>query len=251
MALGEQFGEMILNVLILAVVLASPVVLACVIIDDLQERRRIAVSKTKSKIDSFCSATNAPGFGAGRLYVGLLLLLFYIIEDPQAFNDPLKITNLLYQSTADNSLHGGAEKVARLLVDGDTTQLNSFFTDALLFEVKAVILLLLAWQVTAAWPTRPLLVAPFIIVFMLYTIFLPMLYGVLKQQIRFPVITLSSGNELLSKSTGKLFLLNKNDQEFVVWDSIRKKVLWIPKGEVKAAVVGQAERVFTHLETTR
>jgi len=50
-------------------------------------------------------------------------------------------------------------------------------------------------------------------------------------------VTLNSPDASLTHDMGTLYLLSKSDTEFVVWDVRGKRLLWIPKDEIKWADV--------------
>jgi hypothetical protein len=123
-------------------------------------------------------------------------------------------------------------------------RLAGYFSDALLFEAKALVLMLLAWHATEPWKIRPLLLIPFIVMSLLYTLFLPMLYGVLHFDARFPVVELQTKAAAMPNGTGRLYLLNAGDDDFVLWHAGERHVLWVPKSEVLLARIGRAEPVL-------
>jgi Leu/Phe-tRNA-protein transferase len=89
------------------------------------------------------------------------------------------------------------------------------------------------------------MVSPFVIVFMVFLILLPMVYGVLMRPARFAHVSIESENRMLADRPAGLFLLNKTDNEFVLWDPARRQVLWIPKEGVKGARVEHIQFLFS------
>jgi hypothetical protein len=180
------------------------------------------------------------GSARATLFGVLLVLLLLGSEDPQRLNAPLHISNLLFVQTPP-----AAGSLSALLLNGERTQLKAIFANSLLMLVKAVVLLLLAWRVAAPWRWRLLLSAPFVLIVLLYTVLLPMLYGVLQRQIRLPVISLDSTSADVN-AADKLYLLNRTEREFVLWDAHARRVLWLPAAAVRSAQIRQVETLFAN-----
>jgi hypothetical protein len=187
----------------------------------------------------------APHLWRGVAYFFLVILLFFhLIGNMGEFKAPLEISNLLYKSASDFGSSNTTEKITNSLLNGDEKSLNGYFEYFWVREMEAALLLLLAWSVASVWRMRILMALPFIIIFVICTIYLPMVYGVLVHPTKYPRIALSSENEMLANKSMNLFLLNKTDHEFILWDSEGKRVLWIPKEQVRAAEVKGIEFIF-------
>jgi len=102
----------------------------------------------------------------------------------------------------------------------------------------------LAWQLVAVWRLRIVLVAPFAVVLLLYTVFLPMLYGILMQPLRFPVVTIDPENAGALSTDAPIYLLDKSDREFIVWDQKRKMTVWIPSSVIKSVQIHRVGQLF-------
>jgi len=125
--------------------------------------------------------------------------------------------------------------------------LQLYFFHLVKGELLAVILLIAAWFAAAVFQKARLwLVSPFIIVFVLYTIFTPMAYGVLVRPTKYAVVSFQWKNHPIASSTSVFYLLNKSDQEFVIWDRDQKKVLCISKDLVWGAQVSELRPLFHH-----
>jgi hypothetical protein len=204
----------------------------------------------------FLHWTHRPSFNA-VLYVALLLLLLWHYDHYfESFQNPLLITNVLYD-TSDSQNGGGphnptlrsptlsdSNHIRLWLKQGDTEHTHDHFRALLWGEIFAALLLAAALHGMINWQWRLLWISYFAISFVVYTVSLPMVYGVLVDPIEYPVITLDSTDATLAQPSGKLFLLNKTDQDFVLWDSKGKRLLWIPKSEVRWAAVQQIENLF-------
>lgn len=185
-----------------------------------------------------------------QLLYAALLLLFFLHSDKylDEFNRPLQISNVLYgqsgTQSADDARDPRTTELRKWLLEGNETQAHAYFFNLLFGEVLAGLLLMTAWQITDGWRWRPLWVSWFVISFIIYTASLPMMYGVLWVSTKYPVVTLGSTDEALTRGLGTLFLLSKTDTEFVVWDAKGKRLLWIPKSEIKWADVRRVGNLF-------
>jgi hypothetical protein len=61
---------------------------------------------------------------------------------------------------------------------------------------------------------------------------------------RYPIITFKSPDDSLTHGLGTLYLLSKTETEFVVWDAQGKRLLWIPRDEIKWADVKRVGNLF-------
>jgi hypothetical protein len=200
--------------------------------------------------------TRKPSFNA-FLYVALILLLLWHYDRYfESFQNPLRITNVLYRTSGDQNSGGTnvpamqnsnpleSNQIRTWLEQDNTERTHDHFRRLLWGEVSAALLLAAAWHVTIGWRWRMLWISYFAISFVVYTVSLPMVYGVLEEPIEYPVITLDATDTALTHLTGKLYLLNKTDQDFVLWDAQGKQLLWIPRSEVRWAAVRQIENLF-------
>lgn len=140
-----------------------------------------------------------------------------------AFGLPLTLSNALFAappSTAPAELM----TMHRLLLTGDRSGLAAMFEGRLLTYVAVCLLLLACHYVTQGWPWRRLALAPFVLLFALYSLFLPMLYGVLRLQVEFPVVTVWPGEDVASKQGQQGFLLNLSDGRAVLYIAAEHKV---------------------------
>jgi len=177
-------------------------------------------------------------------YGALLILLALLVEREIAlFAPPLAVSDLLFL-TAEIP-QGDAGQVREWLLTGDRASLDNLYFNLTLSVFKAGLLLLLAWRVAETWRLRLFLTAPFALAFLLSTLLLPMSYGVLKRPARFPRISVDSDSRMLGSVRGDLYLLDKTGDEFVVWESAARRVLWVPRDQVKSAEIGQAQFLFS------
>ena len=129
------------------------------------------------------------------------------------------------------------------LLAADGRRLEAYFRDLLDAETRAILLLIAAWHVTAALRARVALLTPFVVTVALYSLYLPMAYGVLMRPTTYNVVVLHH-RERAGEPPERLFLLSGTDQEFVVWDAKARTVLWVPKREVNRVDVHRLQGLF-------
>ena len=226
-------GEILLNLLI------SAGFVTLLVLAPLGYFMRHRLGAARARWHARLAQMRQSGPARALVFAALLVLLLVGSEDPQSLNAPLQISNLLFvqQQPAAGSL-------SALLLNGDSVRLKAIFANSLLMLLKAAVLLLLAWRVAAPWRWRLLLSAPFVLIVLLYTVLLPMLYGVLQRQIRLPVISLDTTMTWPGSGAEKLFLLNRTERDFVLWDAHARRVLWLPVGAVRSAQIRQVETLF-------
>jgi hypothetical protein len=242
-AVTGQIGEIVLNLLLLTGVLCLPLLLLLGGFYVFRRASLVALG-TKAKNALMGLDRRFPGLWRTMLYGLLLAALLAGAEDPQAFNDPLESSGLLFaasESARNNEL-------MQLMINGDDAKLTAIFANSLLMVLKVFVLLFLAWEVSARWRLRLLYISPFVIIFLLYALLLPMLYGVLQRQIRLPVVEITLAEALLPDKPEKLFLLNKTEREFVLWEAATRRVLWVPAASVKLADIRQMEPLFSSVK---
>lgn len=180
---------------------------------------------------------------------GLLLLLLFLIKQHLAmFGPPLAVSDLLFLPAAPSGTKGS--EIAGYLLSGDRDSLESWYFDLTLCVFKAALLLLLAWRLTQPWRLRLLLTAPFALAFSLSVLLLPMSYGVLKRPVRFPSIVVNSENSMLASVRGELFLLDKTEDQFILWEAGTRRVLWLPRDQVLSAQIGKPRLLFASQRRT-
>ncbi len=182
----------------------------------------------------------------GILYAALLLTLF-VRFDLDVFAEPLTLSNLLLAEPAsvtppsDGAI--GQRDLQRHLAAGERRPLQAAFSWRLYQEVLIVGLFVACWYLTASWRFRLVALLPFAAAALLYTIFLPMLYGVLMGQMLFPVVTieLADAGPGRGAASQRLLLLSKGEQEFVVFDRAERKIVWLPRDRVHRVEISGSE----------
>jgi hypothetical protein len=168
------------------------------------------------------------------------VLVFYLTMQVNKFTPPLQIANLLYEETPGTSASSQQQQLTRWLVAPDATseqETRGYFRELLLADVEAGVVLALAWYVAAPWRARFWLTMPFILVFTGYTILVPMAYGVLVRPISYAMVSLKMNDKADTTLARELYLLNRSDQGFLLWNPCTRRVLWLPKDGVASAEV--------------
>ena len=188
-------------------------------------------------------AERKPWLWRSAAFGALLVLLTLLIDRELAlFGAPLAVSDLLFAPSGGAG--GDAGQIRQWLVTGDRTSLDNLYFNLTLAVIKGGALLLLAWRVVEPWRLRILLAAPFALTFLLSVLMLPMTYGVLKRPARFPLIVADSGSKMLAGVRGEVYLLDKTGDEFVLWDAEARRVVWLPRDEVKGAEIRRARFLF-------
>ncbi len=169
----------------------------------------------------------------------VLVFVFRLMPSLDLFRATLAISDRLYAERSSpsarvpNDIQGALETALR---SAQSDQLELHYVQLLVSEVTAALVFLGAYYVTSAWSYQPLFVAPFALIFLTYTVFLPMTYGVLMIPVTFPraeLLTAGGAGDLPGDTS--FLLLNKKPEEFILWDPVRKAVVWIPARELRRA----------------
>jgi len=185
-----------------------------------------------------------PWSPAFSIYLVLLVLLVWLLETYRSrFAAPLEVSNILHLTPPPPIGDSAERRITGWLLAEDWRRLETYFTDLLDAEARAVLLLIAAWHVTTALTRRVALLTPFVIALALYTLYLPMAYGVLMRPTSYNIVALHF-RDRSADLPSIFFLLSSTDQEFVVWDPSLRMVLWVPKGEVNRAEIHRVQSLF-------
>lgn len=185
-----------------------------------------------------------PWSPAFSMYLVLLVLLVWLLETYRLrFAAPLEVSNILHLTAAPSGGDSATDRIAEWLVAGDWQRLERYFTDLLDAETRVILLLIAAWHVTAGLARRLALLTPFVVALALYTLYLPMDYGVLMRPTSYNTVELQF-RDRSGQLPSLFFLLSSTDQEFVVWDANVRTVLWVPKSQVTQVEVHRVQRLF-------
>ena len=176
----------------------------------------------------------------GVAYAILLCLLLLQYGDPEQFGRPLTLGNVLF---TDPSAAAAPDlvKMHKFLLTGQSDSLAAIFEDRLLAYVAVGLLLLACHYVTSTWRWRRLAIAPFVLIFALYSLLFPMLYGVLKSQVEFPLVMIWPGEGAKAADGQRSFLLNLGEHEAVLYVAPERKVMWRRLDQIsRLDVIGMA-----------
>jgi SAM domain (Sterile alpha motif) len=168
-------------------------------------------------------------------YMVLLLLLARQLKAHLWFPEDLMVAGVLTDSAAAIS------SIRAWILSGKEDLLLERY--AILVNQQVVIgLLLLAWALNRAWRWNALLVAPFAVVFAISLAWLPQEYGKLALSNKFlqALIRYEHPAEPTSQPALTLYLVNKTDSEFVLWDAHQRKIVWVPSRIVASAEISES-----------
>ncbi len=184
---------------------------------------------------------------AAALLLMVVLLFFPLVNDLDLFRAPLELSGLLHTAQGGavaGSRSSDANTIGGWVIKGDIKSLDNFYYNLLMHCLFAALLVMAAQGVTSSWPFKSLIVFPFLLVFVVYLLLLPLDYVVLEKRIEFPTVTIISTFDKVSNESGTLLLLNKTDQEFILWDQAQKRALWLSRDKVVKVEIGQTQPVF-------
>lgn len=180
----------------------------------------------------------------GAAFVLLIVVTGYSLDRLYA---PLDVANLLYGPGPPGNCPAFDDTepdcLRQALLRGQAENLAAAFGTQLSLTVAIALLACVTWWTVVAWKWRSWLIAPFIVSVFLCLLLLPMDYGVLQRPTIYPVVSLVRAAPTSAKPA-RLFLINKTDAEFVVWDPATRKVGWIPVDAVSSAEIVQVRDLF-------
>jgi hypothetical protein len=227
---------------------------------------RLMLRNTVTRLSDKLKAS-FPRFGPeGMLRVAacaLLLLVFLIDADEflTEFQVPLCVANLLYPdpgqdgTTCSSAMKEkeNAVKAAILNRNKDNREaLQAMFSRLVYATAKTALLTYLVWQVVLPWQRwRPWLVALPLVAVCFYGVSLLLDYAVLQRPVVYPRITVTLDEASPFIRGSPLFLLSKTANDFVIWDSLARRLLWIPSGSIKRVEVIGVDDLFTYRPGSR
>jgi hypothetical protein len=129
------------------------------------------------------------------------------------------------------------------IIQGNTVALSRHFLEILISVILAGALLSVALWVTAGFRVRILFVAPFAIMFLVYLLLLPRVYGVLMLPSEFAPVVIGT-KEGIAGQESRLYLINKAGDDYVLWNAREKRLLRISKSEVKTVEIGRNRTIL-------
>lgn len=169
-------------------------------------------------------------------YLALLLLLARQLREHLLFPEDLSVAGVLYP--ADGAA-AAASPLRQWIVAGKTSLLQDRYAIFVNQQVFIGVLLLLAWGLSRGWRWGALLTAPFAVVFAISLAWLPLEYGKLALPNKFPqaLVRVEHSAGPAGDPSRLMYLLNKTDSEFVLWDPQRHKIVWLPARTVASAEI--------------
>jgi len=244
--IGQRTIETLLGVVAFAV--AAIVVLMVVWLPLMRWRPslRLDVGNGRARVGTVVARIHEhlPWSPAFSIYLVLLVLLVWLLETYRSrFAAPLEVSNILHLIPPLPLDDSTEQRITGWLLAEEWHRLEAYFSDLLDAETRAVLLLIAAWHVTASLARRVALLTPFVIAVAMYTLYLPMAYGVLMRPTSYNIVALHFRDRSVDLPS-LFFLLSSTEQEFVVWDANLRRVLWIPKGEVNRAEIHRVQTLF-------
>ncbi|HEX5720414.1 MAG TPA: hypothetical protein VF179_29940 [Thermoanaerobaculia bacterium] len=174
----------------------------------------------------------------------LCTLIFYLTRYLNDFAPALNVSNLLYGGPGQPESSKKSVELAGWILADERDKLEDHFYLLLWATLQTGVVLALAWHVIRPARLKMWLVAPFVVLFLMYGLFLPLAYGTLLRPTRFPIVVLTSEKPLPDRAKGSLFLLHKTESELVLWDERERRVLWVPSDQILAAEVKEIRSLF-------
>jgi hypothetical protein len=179
----------------------------------------------------------------GIAYAALLIvLIIFSTSILGTFSDSAEGTFgewLTYSNVLFPSGNGADGQLQRLITSGP-----SEFETHYLQVLFLVLLLVLCFYLTRSWSLRRWAMAPFIVQVLLYTMLLPMLFGVLYLRAEFPTVTVYLSGGALLEGGPVVYLLNRRDGEIVLYDSGARRVVWLPEERIERIIVNSVAPIL-------
>jgi hypothetical protein len=182
------------------------------------------------------------------LYPGLLALLYLRLQGHLFIPGELNISGVLYLTSGTP---GTFEQWQ--LFSGQEESRQEQFAEFVNQQFLIGLLLLVCWRLTRAWRWRAMATAPFAVVFAISATFLPLEYGTLVLPNKFAQVLIRFENPaaVAAVPQGMMYLLNKTDAEFVLWDPRRQRVVWIPNRTIASADISESRTLSQILESSK
>jgi hypothetical protein len=196
-------------------------------------------------------------------YLLLLVLLGFQLRQHLLFPPDLTVSGVLYPSPGGSA----AGPIREWIVAGKEGLLQERYFILVEQQVVIGVLLVLAWNLYRASRWRTLLTVPFAAVFGISLLYLPLEYGKLALPNKFPQVVIrldhpgqtagqstagqstagqstagqsTAGQAAPGEPTAAMYLLNKTDSEFVLWDPRQRKIVWVPTRTVASAEISES-----------
>jgi hypothetical protein len=180
------------------------------------------------------------------IYLTLLFMLLWLVHVWGLFPSPkdLQVSGILYPETT----RGTADPIRGWILAGDQNRLQDRYGIFVVQQAIIGMLLAFTWGSTRGWRWRAPAVAPFAIVFAISLAWLPLEYGKVALQPKFSQVLVrfehSPGSA--GQPSVTMYLLNKTDEAFVLWDARERKIVWVPSRALASAEIS-AKRTLSEI----
>ena len=175
----------------------------------------------------------------------LLVMLLHMLPTYGNLTSILNISDLLFEPAGSGAgAYDEETKAIRdALVQEDRSKiasgmLRTKFLFSLFFFLEAALVFYLAWRVASRWQLKILLVSPFALVFVMFLVSLPMIYGIIVLPNEYSTVRILP-RDAKSGIEGEFYLLNKTSQAFILWDDRGERIRWLPFEAVETALIGR------------
>jgi hypothetical protein len=245
---GQKVGQLLLG-------LVALVLIFCIPVSILKKSPTGVKYLARLKDKCFGIQNSHQWLWQAAIFLLLVILLFFpLVNNLDMFRAPMELSGVLHTSQENvisGSLSSDAIRIQNLMTTGDRQTLVNFYYLLLMHCLFAGFLLAAALHLTATWPLKSIIAFPFLLVFTIYLFLLPLGYAVLEKNLEFPSIRFISTFDKISSNSGDLLLLDKTDQEFILWDKAQKKALWLPRDKVVMVEIGQSQPFFPNKTAKR
>ncbi len=166
----------------------------------------------------------------------LLAMAIFIMHLYPSIQEHLAVLDVLMEGPRPGT-SDVQTRVRGWIIDGNRAPLESQFAIFVQSLLIAAVIVIAAWRVTQGWAWRPLWMAPFVLLFGIAAASLPLAYGVLMLPNEFSEVVLIRDEGQASERPTRLYLLNKNADEFVLWEPVERRILWIPTHGLSAVAI--------------
>jgi hypothetical protein len=185
-------------------------------------------------------------------YVGLLVLMLWLVVWIWAlfpFPEDLRVSGMLYPDTGS----AAARQIRDWIIAGNEPRLQEHYDFFVMQQGIITVLLALSWGLTYGWRWRTLAVLPFAVIFVISLAWLPLEYGKVALQPKFsPVLVRLGGSpQAAEKPPGTMYLLNKTDNEFVLWDPRQRQIVWLPSRALASVDISAKQTLSQVIASSR
>jgi len=182
-------------------------------------------------------------------YLMLLVLLGLQLQAHLSAPQDLTVSGVLYPQAESSA---GESPIRKWILDGNVASLHQRYADFLQQQFWIGVLLLAACGLTRGWRGRVLLATPFAAVFAISLVWLPLEYGKLELLNKFPkaLIHFEHSAETAGQPPVTMYLLNKSDSAFVLWDAERRQIVWTPNRTVVSAEISANQTTLSQIIKT-